>query len=89
MALKIIENTKNRLKIKLVDEDHTLVNALRQELWNDSDVEVSGYRIKHSLVDSPELVIETSKKDAVATLQNAINRIKKDNQEFIKLFKKL
>lgn len=90
MEINVLEETKKSIKIELVGEDHTLSNALRQELWNDSEIIISGYNIDHPLIDSPILVVETSgKKEARKTLFDAVDRLKKKNEELLSKLKKL
>lgn len=90
MEVNILEESKNVLKVELIGEDNTLANALRHELWADSDVSVSGYNIDHPLVSFPVLVMETTgKKEARKVLFDAISRIKKKNSELLTKLQKL
>lgn len=89
MELKIISKEKNSLKLEVMGEDHTLCNALRKELWNDKNIDVSGYHVEHSLISSPVLVIETKKKSPVKALESAADRLIKQNNELKLLFKKI
>ena len=43
MEIKILEKTKNTLRLEVAGEGHTLCNALRRQLWEDKTVEVAGY----------------------------------------------
>ena len=88
MEIKILEKTKNRLELEIKGEGHTLANALRKELWNDKNVNISGYKIEHALVSEPILVIETTSGDPKQALISAINRLKKKNKELADKFKK-
>ena len=88
MEMNIIEESKNNLIFELIGEDHTFSNALRDELWNDKDVKVAAYNIKHPLISAPRFILETSKNDPKKTLKEAVKRIKKRNDEFLKLFNK-
>ena len=68
MKLNIVEDKKNRMVVEIHGETHSFCNALKKELWNDSHVKVSGYRIEHPLVGIPTFIIETdgkTKKEAV------------------------
>ena len=80
MEIEVLEKGKNKLKIKLKGETHTLCNSLRRELLNDKDVKIAGYAIEHSLVEDPFLVIEG--KNPKQALLKAIDRLKKRNKEF-------
>ena len=81
MEIKVLDKEKGKLRIEVVGEDHTLMNALRKELWDDKDTEVAGYKIEHSLIGNPILVVE-HKKDAKKALLDAVDRLKKKNKEF-------
>ena len=88
MEIKILEETKNRIKVEVKDESHTLLNALRSELWHSRDTKVAGYRLEHPLISNPILVIEAEDKPRNVLLET-INRLKKRNNEFRDLAKKL
>ena len=90
MELKILEDKKKRLVFELKGEDHTLCNALREELWNDKSVTVAAYNISHPLVGIPKFIIETNGKTAPRkALKNAISRLKRRNTELKKEFAKI
>ncbi|MBN1502066.1 DNA-directed RNA polymerase subunit L [Candidatus Woesearchaeota archaeon] len=90
MEITILEDKKNRLVFEIKDENHTLCNLLREELWNDKSVKVSAYNISHPLVMIPKFIIETdSKKNPKAALKAAIKRIKDKNADLKKQAKKL
>ena len=81
MEIEVLDKEKGKLRIKVIGEDHTLLNALRKELWSDKDTEVAGYKIEHSLIGDPILVVE-HKKDAKKALLDAVDRLKKKNTDF-------
>lgn len=87
MELRPIEDEKTKLVLEIIGEDHTLCNPIRKELWNDKTVKVAGYNIEHPLVSNPVLVIESA--DAKKSLLGAIDRLKKQNKEFLTKFKAL
>jgi len=86
MEIKILEDTKEKLKLEIKGEGHTLCNPLVKELWKDSNVEVAGYNIDHSLVSNPLLVIEA--KNAKTALKKAISGLSKNIKDFDEKFKK-
>ncbi|MBD3204680.1 DNA-directed RNA polymerase subunit L, partial [Candidatus Woesearchaeota archaeon] len=70
--------------------DHTFCNILREELWNDSAVEVAAYSISHPLTGIPKFIVETnSKKTAKKALKNAVTRLKRKNTSLAKKIKKI
>jgi DNA-directed RNA polymerase subunit L len=60
MEINVLEEKAKRLVFELKGEDHTLCNALREELWNDKSVTVAAYNINHPLVGVPKFIIETN-----------------------------
>ncbi|MEK6974478.1 MAG: DNA-directed RNA polymerase subunit L [Nanoarchaeota archaeon] len=89
MELKVLEQTKERLKIELIGEDNTLSNALRKELWLDPHIKIAGYNIEHSLVSNPILVIETDgSENPKKALLSAIENIRKRNKDLLAEFNK-
>ena len=89
MKLKIKEDKKNRMIVEIHGETHSFCNALKKELWNDSHVKVSGYRIEHPLVGIPTFIIETDGKEAPKkALQTAVTRLKKEADTFKTAFLK-
>ena len=88
MDVKILEETKERLKIEIQGEDHTLANILRKELWNDKNIKIAGYHLEHPLIGNPVLIVE-SDKDPKKAVFEAIERLRKKNKEMLELVKKL
>lgn len=89
MEIKVLEQEKNKLKIEIKGETHTLCNAIRNELWGEKSVEIAGYQIEHPMVSSPVLFVETEKEDPKKTLINAAASLKKKNAELRKQLDKL
>ncbi len=89
MEIKVLDKSKNFLKIEIIGEDHTFCNALRRELWNDKDLKVAGYELAHSLVSNPVLIVETSSKSPKTVLSDAVKRLKDSNDQMREKFKKL
>ncbi len=89
MELKILEDTPHRFVFEMKGIDHTLANIVQKELWNDSDVKVSGYNVSHPLVGVPRFVVETTKKKPRDVVTDAIKRLKKQNADLGKEFSKI
>lgn len=89
MEISILKEEKNILEVELKGETHTLLNALRQALWNLDDTELASYTIKHPLVTSPVLVIRTKNGKPRKALSDVITLLKKQNKEFKSLIKKV
>ena len=56
MEISILEESKGKLEIEITGEDHTLCNALRDELSN--HVENAAYNIEHPLISNPTMFVE-------------------------------
>ncbi|MBU0930289.1 MAG: DNA-directed RNA polymerase subunit L [Nanoarchaeota archaeon] len=89
MEIKVLEQEKNKLKIEITGETHTLCNAIRNELWNNKSVEIAGYQLEHPMVSSPVLMIETEKEDPKKALLNAASSLKKKISDLRKQADKL
>lgn len=78
MEIEILEDTKTKLKFKIQGEDHTILNLLKEELWQDKNVKVAAYRIAHPLVGIPEMTVEVSQgNDPKKAISDAIKRMNK------------
>ena len=86
--MNILEKSKKKLVFELRDVDHTICNALKEELWNDDKVDAIGYNIDHPLVGVPRFVLQMKSGDAFEALDNAVKRLKKVNDKFKAEFKK-
>ena len=89
MEVSILEDSKEKFKVEIKDETHTLLNALRKELWNDSKIKLAGYNISHPLTAEPILTIETDGKSPKKALKDAIKRLSKTNENLLKKIKAL
>lgn len=89
MEINILEQDKNKLKLEIKGEGHTLCNVLRKELSNDKDVKVVGYNIPHSLVGTPILILETEKESPKKALLSAIKRLNKISADLKNKFQKI
>lgn len=89
MELNVIEKTKNKVIIEIRGENHTLCNALKEELYKDDKVKNAGYFIEHPAVGVPTLVVETKTGgDAIKSIETACKGLKKLNAKFVKAFVK-
>lgn len=89
MEIKILEDAPHKFVFEMKGIDHTIANIIQKELWTDSDVKISGYRVSHPLVGHPKFMIETTKKKARDVLSDAIKRLKKHNAEIAKEISKI
>lgn len=87
MELNVLESEKGLLKFEIKGEDHTFCNIVRKELWQDKNIDIAGYSIKHALVSNPVLVVESN--DPKKSLIQTVKRLKNQNDDFLKEFKSL
>jgi len=88
MEIKVLKEEKNKIEFEIIGEDHTLCNVIRNELWNNENVEISAYNIKHPLISNPVMLVETSKGDPRKALQDAVERLKKQTKDIKDSFNK-
>ena len=88
MEVKILESKKKRLRFALKGEGHAMSNLLRTYLWRVKDVKIAAYTVRHPLLAVPEVIVETIDKDARDAVVKGAELIKKQNKEFLTLFKK-
>ena len=88
MEIKVLKEEKNRIEFEVINEDHTLCNALRAELWNNENIEISAYNIKHPLISNPVMLVETTRGDPRKALQEAVENLKKKVKEIKDSFNK-
>ncbi len=78
MEVKIIEESKNRLVFDVMGESHTILGALKKEIWTDEHAKAAGYNMPHPLLTSPRFVVETDGEDPKKIVQSAIKRLEKE-----------
>ena len=79
MELKILENKQDRLVFELLGGDHTICNALKDELWNDKGVQAAAYTIEHPLKPIPKFVVEAA--EPLKAVAEASKRLQKTNKD--------
>ena len=87
MEVKLIKKKENQAIVEVKGADHTIVNAIRRELWQDEKVDAAGYTIEHSLISQPRLIVNA--RNPKKALMDAAERLHKQNKEMETLFKKL
>lgn len=82
LKINVLERNKNRLKIEIEGEDHTLCNVLQSVLLEDKNVELAGYTIPHPLTAHPIFHIRMKgNHDPLEALNRAVEMILKRNGE--------
>jgi len=88
MEIRVLDDKKNRLYFEVDGAGHTLMNALKTELYNDKNVKVSTYAVRHPEISHPKMIVETDGADPRKSVQAAVQRLKKANEKFRKDFSK-
>ncbi len=88
MEINVIEQSKHKMVFEIKGEDDTFANALKDMLYNDSNVKIASYRIEHPLIGIPKFIIET-KGDPKKALIDAAKKLKKEAMKFHDDFKKI
>lgn len=88
MEIKVLEDKKNRLYFEVIGAGHTLMNALKAELYNDKSVKAATYAVRHPEISNPKMIVETDGADPRKSIQSAVQRLKKSNDKFKKAFTK-
>lgn len=84
MNLKVLQSTKNELKIEIQGEGHTFCNLLQQALLQDRGVEMAGYDVPHPLVPSATLYIRTKRETSPKkALERALAKVGEMSNEFL------
>ena len=86
--MEIKESSKNKLILLIPEFDNSMLNVLKEELRNDSSVEISAFNIDHPLVGTPKLIVETNKGEPKKAIMEAIKRLHGKNKDFSAAFKK-
>jgi DNA-directed RNA polymerase subunit L len=87
--IEIVEEDKNKIQFKVKGETHTILNLIRNELFNDDSVEFAGYRIEHPLTGIAIFTVATSKGSPKTAIKKAIERLQKKLSGLEAEFKKL
>ncbi|MHC1597471.1 MAG: DNA-directed RNA polymerase subunit L [Methermicoccaceae archaeon] len=82
----VLKKSDTELKIKLLDETHTLANLLTELLLEDERVDVAYYNVEFPSMSNPVLYISTHGEDPLRVLVDASNRIAELCDEFTQVF---
>ncbi len=88
MELKKIKEDKNTLLLEIGKETMTITNALREELWNDSNVIEAAQIREHPYLSEPKIFVKMTKDSSKLAIEKAAKRISKKSKEFEDEFNK-
>jgi len=84
LNLKILQSSKNELKIELQGEGHTFCNLLQSVLLQDKGVEMAGYDVPHPLIPNSILYVRTKRESSPErALARALAKVGEMSNEFL------
>lgn len=83
MNLKVLEKSKEKLRVEVVGERHTLLNLLREKAWKEGAKQAT-YMIKHPYMSQPEIIIYG--KDPKKILIDSATSIESESKQFVQEF---
>jgi len=90
MELELVKKENGSLLVKIVGENHTLCNLLREELNKDENVVSAAYTVEHPLTESPKFYVEIKKgKSPERALTDAAGRIVEQLEDLRKQLQKV
>jgi len=90
MELELVKKEDGSLLVKIVGENHTLCNLLREELNKDENVVSAAYTIEHPLTESPKFYVKIKKgKSPERALSGAADRIVEQLEDLRKQLQKV
>lgn len=83
MKVKILNKTKNELKIEIDSEGHTFCNVIQKAALGDKRVDLAGYDTPHPLTASPIIYLRTKARSKPETvLREVVEEVQKDTETF-------
>lgn len=82
MDIEILKNEKDYVEISIKGEDIGFINAIKELLFDDADVEFAAYRLDHPIVASPVLMVRMKKGNALSAVRTAVKKLKKQASDF-------
>ena len=90
MEMIVVEETPKKLIFELKGEGNTVLNALKNALWQNKHVKVATYSIEHPLVGVPKMIVETNGEiKPRKALMEAVEKLKKDAEKLKKDLSKI
>jgi DNA-directed RNA polymerase subunit L len=83
MELTAIEKGKEKLRIEVREETHTMLNLIRENSWK-AGARQASYIIQHPYISQPEIIIRSRKPSK--TLQDAAQMAIDDSRDFSRAF---
>lgn len=84
MNITVLELSEDKVKITLIGQGHTFMNALISEIQKDPTVDIANYVIEFQFSDPVLTVTTYDKKDPIAPIIAACNRLSASCNELLK-----
>ncbi len=88
MELKKVKGDDKSILVETVGETFTVTNAIRETLWEDSNVSEAAQVREHPYLSNPKIFIKTSHGSPITALEKAAEKIESQAKEFHEIFKK-
>ena len=89
MEVNIIKSEPKELKIEFSEIDQGLLNAIKDALWNNSNVDMAGFNIQHPEIGKPVFFLRTVKENAKDVWNKAIADLDSQAADLAKAVKNL
>ena len=83
MELTVTEKGKEKMRVIVKDETHTMLNLIRENAWAVGAKQAS-YIIQHPYISHPEMIIRS--KNPGKVLKDAAQRVQDQGKEFSTAF---
>jgi len=89
LNLKVLQRSKNELRLEIQGEGHTFCNLLQAVLLQDKSVEMAGYDVPHPLIPNAVLYVRTKRESSPEkALARALAKVGEMSNEFLEKFEK-
>jgi DNA-directed RNA polymerase subunit L len=85
MELSATEKAKEKLRVEVRGETHTMLNLIRENAWK-AGAKQAAYIIQHPYISQPEIIIRS--KNPAKTLRDAAQIAVDDSKDFSVAFKR-
>jgi DNA-directed RNA polymerase subunit L len=85
MNLRVVEKGKDKLRVEVAGECHTLLNLLREKSWKEKAKQAS-YMIQHPYLSEPEIIVYANSPKKV--LVDSATKIESEARRFTQEFKR-
>lgn len=85
MELSATGKSKDKLRVEVRGETHTMLNLIRENAWR-AGAKQASYIIQHPYISQPEIIIRS--RNPAKTLRDASQRVIDDSKEFSVAFKR-